>query len=56
MYLDEFQNYSTLSVIDMMSVLRKFKIGMILAHQYIKQLELSILNAVLGNVGTTISF
>ncbi len=40
----------------MFSELRKFKIGMILAHQYLDQLDPEIKSAVLGNVGTTISF
>ncbi|MCG3165640.1 MAG: hypothetical protein POELPBGB_01408 [Bacteroidia bacterium] len=55
-YLDEFQNFSTLSLVNMLSELRKYKVGMILAHQYMKQLQQDILNAVLGNVGTHISF
>ncbi len=55
-YLDEFQNFSTLSLINMFSELRKFKLGMTVAHQYTKQLEPGILDAVLGNSGTTISF
>ncbi|MGE0635810.1 MAG: type IV secretory system conjugative DNA transfer family protein [Bacteroidia bacterium] len=55
-YLDEFQNFSTLSLVNMLSELRKYKVGMVLAHQYMKQLEQDILDAVLGNVGTHISF
>jgi type IV secretory pathway TraG/TraD family ATPase VirD4 len=55
-YLDEFQNYTSLSLVNMLSELRKYKVGMILAHQYMNQLEPDILDAVLGNVGTHISF
>jgi type IV secretory pathway TraG/TraD family ATPase VirD4 len=55
-YLDEFQNFSTLSLVNMLSELRKYKVGMILAHQYMKQLQPEILDAVLGNIGTHISF
>lgn len=55
-YLDEFQNFSTLSIVNMLSELRKYKVGMCLAHQYMQQLEREILDAVLGNVGTHISF
>jgi Cdc6-like AAA superfamily ATPase len=55
-YLDEFQNFLTLSLINMLSELRKFKVGMVMAHQYMKQIEPEILNAVLGNVGTYIAF
>lgn len=55
-YLDEFQNYTTLSLIAMFSELRKFKIGLIVAHQYLHQLETDIHHAVLGNVGTKVIF
>ncbi len=56
LYMDEFQNFSTLSLVNMFSELRKFKVGLILAHQYFYQLEDEILKAILGNVGTIISF
>lgn len=55
-YLDEFQNYTTDSITGMISELRKFKIGFILAHQYLHQLHNDIKNAVLGNIGTIICF
>jgi len=55
-YLDEFQNFTTLSLVNMLSELRKYKVGMILAHQYLDQLDQDIKSAVLGNVGTHISF
>lgn len=55
-YLDEFQNYSTLSMITMLSELRKFKVGLIMAHQYLHQLDLDMQHAILGNVGTKIIF
>ena len=55
-YLDEFQNYTTSTVADMLSEIRKFKVSLTLAHQYIFQLDNDIRNAVLGNVGTIISF
>lgn len=55
-YADEFHNYSSLSLVNMFSELRKFKVGMVLAHQYIHQLDEKIKQAVLGNVGTIISF
>lgn len=56
LYMDEFQNFSTLSLVNMFSELRKFKVGLILAHQYFHQLEDDILKAVLGNIGTMIAF
>lgn len=55
-YMDEFHNFTTLSLVNMFSELRKFKVGMILAHQYIHQLEDEIKHAIFGNVGTIISF
>jgi type IV secretory pathway TraG/TraD family ATPase VirD4 len=55
-YLDEFQNFTTLSLVNMLSELRKYKVGMIMAHQYLDQLDPDIKSAVLGNVGTHISF
>ncbi|MGB5025626.1 MAG: type IV secretion system DNA-binding domain-containing protein [Saprospiraceae bacterium] len=55
-YMDEFHNFTTLSLVNMFSELRKFKVGMTLAHQYMNQLDDDIKSAVLGNVGTVISF
>lgn len=55
-YLDEFQNYTTASLTNMFAELRKFKIGFVLAHQYLYQLQTDIKNAVLGNIGTIICF
>ena len=56
LYMDEFQNFATLSLANMLSELRKYRINMILAHQYLSQLDPQVKDAVLGNVGTTISF
>ena len=55
-YLDEFQNFTTLSLVNMFSELRKFQIGFIIAHQYLGQLSIKIKEAVLGNIGTIVSF
>lgn len=55
-YVDEFHNFTTLSLIGMFSELRKFKVGMTMAHQYMAQLDPNIKSAVLGNAGTIISF
>lgn len=56
LYIDEFQTFTTLVVADMLSELRKFSVGMALAHQYLHQLEPNVRHAVLGNAGTLISF
>lgn len=55
-YIDEFQNFTTRSLANMLSELRKYRVGLVLAHQYLYQLPEEIRYAVLGNVGTTISF
>jgi DNA helicase HerA-like ATPase len=55
-YVDEFQNFTTLSFANMMSELRKYGVGLTLAHQHMHQLEPDILHAVLGNAATLISF
>ncbi|MBS1619699.1 MAG: type IV secretion system DNA-binding domain-containing protein, partial [Bacteroidetes bacterium] len=55
-FMDEFHNFTTLSLVNMFSELRKFKVGMILAHQYTYQLEDEIKHSIFGNVGTIISF
>jgi len=41
MYIDEFQNYITPSIESILSEARKYRLGMILAHQYLGQLEKS---------------
>lgn len=56
LYVDEFQSFTTLSFATMMSELRKYGLGLTLAHQYLHQLEPEILHAVLGNAGTLVSF
>jgi hypothetical protein len=56
LYLDEFQNFTTLMIANMMSELRKYGAGLVLAHQYMHQLEPDIRHPVLGNAGTIISF
>lgn len=55
-YVDEFQNFTTLAVANMLSELRKYRVGLTMAHQYLGQLEPEIRHAVLGNAGTLISF
>lgn len=56
LYVDEFQSYTTLSVANMISELRKFRVGLVLAHQHLYQLEPDVRHAVLGNAGTLITF
>lgn len=56
LHVDEFQNFTTLAVADMLSELRKYRVGMVMAHQYLHQLDPDIRHAALGNAGTLISF
>lgn len=55
-YVDEFQTFTTLALANMLSELRKFGVGMLLAHQYLHQLDPAIRHAVIGNAGTLIAF
>src|SRR5438034_5874068 len=55
-YLDEFQSFTTLSLAGMLSELRKYRAGLILAHQYLTQLDPQVRDAILGNVGTIVAF
>jgi len=55
-YMDEFHNFTNLSLVNMFSELRKFKVGMTLAHQYLHQLDDDIKQAVVGNAGTVLTF
>ena len=56
LYLDEFHSFTTLSLAEMLSELRKYRLDLILAHQYLAQLDPKMRDAIFGNVGTMISF
>jgi len=56
LYVDEFQNFATGSFIDILSEARKYRLNLIIAHQYISQMEDRVRDAVFGNIGTLISF
>lgn len=56
LYVDEFQNFATDSFATILSEARKYHLGLIIANQYIAQLEEQIRNAVFGNAGTLVSF
>ncbi len=62
LYIDEFQNFATKSFVTILSEARKYRLALVLAHQYISQLEEdekvghSMRDAVFGNVGTIVSF
>lgn len=56
LYIDEFQNFSTDSFANILSEARKYRLNLVMAHQYIEQLGDVVKAAVFGNVGTLISF
>jgi hypothetical protein len=60
LYVDEFQNFTTDSFATILSEARKYRLNLILAHQYIAQLTETgnekIKNAIFGNVGSIVSF
>jgi hypothetical protein len=61
LYVDEFQNFVTDAFESILSEARKYRLGLIIAHQYIGQLvkdgkDDKIKNAVFGNVGTMLNF
>jgi CxxC-x17-CxxC domain-containing protein len=56
LYIDEFQNFSTDSFANILSEARKYRLNLVLAHQYIEQLSEKVKPAVFGNVGTLVVF
>ncbi len=56
LYVDEFQNFATESFVNILSEARKYRLCLILAHQYITQMEEPVRDAVFGNIGTLVSF
>lgn len=56
LYVDEFHNFTTQSLAGMFSELRKFKVGLVLANQYLNQMSDDLRRAIIGNIGTLISF
>lgn len=60
LYIDEFQNFITDSISTILAEARKYKLNLIMGHQYIAQLiqnnDTRVKDAVFGNVGTIVSF
>ncbi len=56
LYVDEFQNFATEAFIKILSEARKFKLNLIVANQYMAQLDRPIQDALFGNVGSLLSF
>ncbi len=56
LYVDEFQNFATPDFAQMLSEARKYALGLILANQFVSQLEETVKDAIFGNVGTLMSY
>ena len=56
LYVDEFQNFATTSFIKILSEARKYRLSLVLANQYIAQVPEDVQKAILGNVGSLVSF
>jgi hypothetical protein len=56
LYIDEFQNFATESFVNILSESRKFGLSLILANQYLDQVDESIKKAIFGNIGSFIVF
>ncbi|HEY4489325.1 MAG TPA: TraM recognition domain-containing protein, partial [Candidatus Paceibacterota bacterium] len=55
-YVDEFQNFANQTFAEILSEARKYKLNLVIAHQYVEQMEEEVRAAVFGNVGTTVCF
>ncbi len=55
-YVDEFQNFANETFAEILSEARKYNLNLIIAHQYVEQMEEQVRAAVFGNVGTTVAF
>jgi len=56
LYIDEFHSFTTSAFANMLSELRKYRLGLILAHQHTSQIDRAVLEAIFGNVGTLMAF
>ena len=56
LYVDEFQNFATPDFAQILSEARKYRLNLIVANQFIGQMEEDVKNAIFGNVGSIISF
>lgn len=56
LYVDEFQNFATPDFAQILSEARKYRLNLIVANQFIGQMEEEVKNAIFGNIGTLASF
>lgn len=55
LYVDEFQNFANESFATILSEARKYRLNLVVAHQYIEQLDERVRPAIFGNVGTIVT-
>ncbi len=55
-YVDEFQNFATPDFAQMLSEVRKYGMGLIMANQFVSQLEEQVRDAIFGNSGTQMTY
>jgi len=56
LYVDEFQNFATPDFAQILSEARKYRLNLIVANQFIGQMEEDVKNAIFGNVGSVLAF
>jgi len=56
LYVDEVHSFATLSLADILHEARKYRLNLVLAHQYLGQLDERLQQAVLGTVGSLVVF
>jgi hypothetical protein len=61
LYVDEFQNFATKSFAEILSEARKYRLSLVMAHQFVTQLliqnsDTTLRDAVFGNVGSMLTF
>jgi hypothetical protein len=56
LYVDEFQNFATPDFAQILSEARKYRLNLVVANQFIGQMEEEVKNAIFGNVGTMAAF
>ncbi len=57
LYVDEFPSFATQGTMSaLLSESRKYKLGLILSHQYLAQVSDDLRGAIFGNIGTAVTF
>ncbi len=56
LYVDEFQNFATETFASILSEARKYRLNLIVANQFVGQIQEDVKNAIFGNIGTLMAF